>query len=699
MKNSVKEAMAAPTAKRTHKGEEEMENNSARLMAEEEAAMQEMERKKSQAAENAEQRERNRERSASISQADSPFPDESRGAFPGSPAPGTPSMDQQDSPSESFFSSSSASRPRPRHSLTGSSSLNLANQDGGFENETMESTQSPSIKQGSPFALDSPAPVDPVIGSRSPTVDVKNEAEGAMSPPPQPRHRNSSTSIDMAAIWGKAKAASPSLEPKDEEEAMEGAEGAGGGEGEQKYESDLFNFEAKEEDDDFEDALFRSEGASPVKKTPRPPAQVAPAPKLPAISELPPVWAGDLIITDEGGFPAFGVQVGGRPVGTDHKTWQKLLPRGLQTAGRISTHQASKYLVDCSFAPTRELSIIALLPDTTGPSEHFPHKPTGDRCIAKHSHIFEYYLNKDRIGVVQAPKELSNLVKDIYIIPLPRDHPLPEYVELLDEHVIPESGKREQNLLLCVLVLQKGVLPTIRSDPLAPSPSAAPPISSSNPPAASPPLAPGQSPRTGSASPFPAQGQSHSHSNTPPPTSAPPIDPASFQSLLTSVDPTTLQSLLSNPQTLSALTSAQSQAALNVAHSQPSLPLSAPTGPRSGPPIHPSRMLAQQSGLPIDPNAYSGGRGIPTGPRTPHGPNRDGYSSQHAQFETNLTGGSDPQAYAMGDGGWQGANQRGGRGGNHATPRGGGSGRGRGGGGSGRGYGYNNRGGYGQGGY
>jgi len=141
LKNSVKEAMAAPTAKRTHKGEEEMENNSARLMAEEEAAMQEMERKKSQAAENAEQRERNRERSASISQADSPFPDESRGAFPGSPAPGTPSMDQQDSPSESFFSSSSASRPRPRHSLTGSSSLNLANQDDGTDSITKHQTR------------------------------------------------------------------------------------------------------------------------------------------------------------------------------------------------------------------------------------------------------------------------------------------------------------------------------------------------------------------------------------------------------------------------------------------------------------------------------------------------------------------------------------------------------------------------------
>lgn len=699
LKNSVKEAMAVPTAKRTHKGEEEMENNSARLMAEEEAAMQEMERKKSQAAENAEQRERDRERSASVSQADSPFPDESRGAFPGSPAPGTPSMDQQDSPSESFFSSSSAPRPRPRPSLTGSSSLNFVNQDGGFENETMESTRSPSIKQGSPFNLESPAPLDLETGSRSPAVDVKPEVEGAMSPPPQPRHRNSSTSIDMAAIWGKAKAASPSLEPRDEDEAMEGAGNAGGGEGEQKYESDMFNFEAKDEDDDFEDALFRSEGASPVKKAPRPPTQ--PPPKPPAISDLPPVWAGDLIITDEGGFPAFGVQVGGRPVGTDHKTWQKLLPRGLQTAGRISTHQASKYLVDCSFAPTRELSIIALLPDTTGPSEHFPHKPTGDRCIAKHSHIFDYYLNKDRIGVVQAPKELSALVKDIYIIPLPKDHPLPEYVELLDEHVIPESGKREQNLLLCVLVLQKGVLPTIRSAPLAPSPSPAP-SSSSHPPAASPPLAPGQSPRIGSASPFPPQTQTPSHSQTPPPTSAPPIDPTSFQSLLTSVDPTTLQSLLSNPRTLSALTAAQSQAALNVAHSQPSLPLSAPTGPRSGPPIHPSRLQAQQQmvggGLPIDPNAYSGGPGIPTGPRTPHGPNRDGYSSQHAQFETNLTGGSDPQAYAMGDGGWQNANRgggRGGRGGSYGPPRGG---RGRGGGGGGYGY-SNNRGGYGQGGY
>lgn len=646
LKNSVKEALVAPTAKRTHKGEEEMENNSARLVAEEEAALRELERKKA-----AEHKER--ERSDSLSQAGSPFPDEFRsgsggGAFGGSPSPATPDMARETS-SDPF------SRPRHRPSLTGSSSHNLSS---AHDDEIIESARSPSLKQGSPAsAAGSPfTTTNQDEGSRSPVVgNAQPEAEGAMSPPPRPRQRNSSSAIDLSAIWGKAKAASPSAEPRegDDGDASMGETG----------DSDLFNFDASRNDDDdaFEKDLFRSESASPVKKAPP-----HPTPRPPAMSELPPVWAGDLIVTEEGGFPAFGVQIGGRPVGIDSKTWQKLLPRGLTTAGRISTHQASKYLVDCSFAPTRELNILALLPDTTGPSELFPNKPTGERCLAKHSHIFNYYLQKDRIGVVQAPRELSGLVKDIYIIPLPKENPLPEYVELLDEHVIPEGAERDQNLLLCVLVLQKGVLPTIRSKPLEPSPASTPP-------------------------PPPQQQAATTPSAAPPP----PTNPASIESFLSNVDPATLQSLLSNPDALSALTTSQSQAVLNVANSQESLPLSVPTGPRSnGPPIHPSRLaqlpMGQDGG---DANAYAG-----YAPRPPTGPSRTtssgggtgvgGYNSQGQHFEHNLTNQGE-YSRGMGDGGWVnsghrgggrggGGGYRGGRGG-FGTPRGGrGYGRGRG---------------------
>ncbi|GAA5893717.1 uncharacterized protein JCM6883_003616 [Sporobolomyces salmoneus] len=649
LKNSVKEALVAPTAKRTHKGEEEMENNSARLEAEEEAAMKEIERKKAV-------EEKRGERSGSVSQAESPFPDESRsgggGAFAGSPSPATPDP-QGDTSSDPF------SRPRHRPSLTGSSSHN-------FEGDVPESTRSPSVKQGSLSSRTASPFASTAKRDGSPAVVKNEEGEGVMSPPPQPRQRNSSSTIDMSAIWGKAKAASPSVEPKGE------GEGEGGDDTkmeDETGESDLFSFQPSkdEDDDDFEKNLFRSNSQSPVKKQPKPPAPAPP--RLPAISELPPVWAGDLIVTEEGGFPSFGVQIGGRPVGTDSKTWSKLLPQGLTTAGRISTHQASKYLVDCTFAPTRELIILALLPDTTGPSDLFPHKPTGDRCLAKHSHIFNYYLQKDRIGVIQGPKELSQLVKDIYIIPLPKEHPLPEYVELLDEHLIPEAGERDQNLLLCVLVLQKGVLPTVRSKPLEPSPVSTPPP----PPASSQPAA------------VPATSS---------------VDPSSIQSLLSGVDPTTLQSLLSNPEALSALTTSQSQAILNTANSQRSLPLSVPTGPRSssssgggggggGPPIHPSR-LAQ---LPLggSANAFSG-----YVPRPPTGPARTessgggphtglgGFNSQGQHFEHNLTGQGE-YGQGMGDGGWGnsahrggGGGYRGGRGAGYGTPRGGGYGRGRG---------------------
>lgn len=602
LRNSVKEVLAAPTAKRTHKGEEEIESE-AKLILEAEEAQKNREEA---------QKEADRHRSNSVA-ADSPGPFAGSPAAAGSPVPQSPG--NRDSPS--FFSTAT---PRHRSSLVpGDAST--------FE------------KQGSP-----------ALPAGSPKLD---EIENDMSPPPAPnKPRGSTSSFDMSSIWGKVKAASPTPteEPKDGDAA--GQEDKG--EGEAKEEKDEDDEAGAPIDEDFEDDLFRDPDASPKKRAPAPPP-------APAFADLPPVWAGDLIVPEEGGVPAFAIQVGGRPIGSSLETWTKLLPRGLTTAGRLPTAKATKYLIECALAPTRELIIAALMPDTTGPSAAFPHKPTKDSCLAKHQHIVDTYLKRDRVGVVQPPKELSKLVKDIYIVPLRRDASVPEYVELVDEHCLPEKRKRSEDLILAVLVVQKGALPTVKPQPTAVS--APPPPVVSAPPAASP-LPPPAAPFGGS--PVPPHGvhgfsppppgfsppyQTQPYQSPPPPPAAPAdagFDPAVMQSLLSQVDPNTINNLLANPSLLNNLPGFGGSSATQqpppppmhqgyappppamhgyappppTGYGYPPPPPSGPAG-RGGPPVHPSRLAMMGNAPPPDAQYGQQHGGASPGGFAPPGAPRD----------------------------------------------------------------------------
>ncbi|GAA5931899.1 hypothetical protein JCM3775_000073 [Rhodotorula graminis] len=584
LRNSVKEALAAPTAKRTHKGEEEIDNEASRIIAAEQHERAQEERDKMEVAQQKKKDERDSAAAALQSPLDAAFADSHYSAA--SPGAGAAS------PDSSRESPAAAAAVRPRSSLvpTGGS-------PGPAGADEREGTHSGAASPGSPFDNGSPRP--------------------------SARPRQSASSFDMSSIWTKAKAASPPVDSQPDAAAAPGAPQEPVPQSDDPF--DVGGAKAADSgDDDFEDDLFRDPAASPSKRKPA-------ALKPPALDELPPVWAGDFIVPDEGGFPTFAVQVGGRPLGSALGTWRKLLPKGLTTAGRIPTPTAQKYLVDCALAPTRELVILALLPDLTGPSTQFPHKPAADKCLAKHQHIVDQYVRRDRIGVVQPPKELGKLVKDIYIVPLRNGDDLPDFVELVDEHIVPPSRKRDKDLVLAVLVVQKGVLPTVQPAPLAvTTPPPAPPPSSTStsfvsaPPAA--PLAVGPAPLPAgppsfpssfAGSPFPhhppgppsahppysppahvAYGAPPPPFGAPPPpappsTAAPPaFDPVAMQSLLAQVNPDTLNSLLANPALLNGIPGFGAPSSAPAPVAAAAAPAPAPLEPSAarGPPVHPSRM-------------------------------------------------------------------------------------------------------------
>lgn len=484
LKHSVKEVLAAPTAKRTHKGEEEIDNLAGRLAAEERRAAQAVLDAASRA-KDSDDKAVARERSESFSRS-SPGP-----AAGG--ASSVPALATGESPV-------AASLLRPR-----TSSIAL-----------------------------------PVGGTKqSPLVDRPRAGATPMGPPPAARPRSS---FDMASVWGLVKPTTA--------ETPEG-ETAASAEVEEDEGEDFDPFKstrAKNVNDDLDDILSDAPAKSAAPNA---------ATSNSALSELAPVWVGDVIVPEEGGFPAFAVQVGGEAFHPTPDVWQQLLPRMLKMEGRIPTTTASKYLVECCFAATRELVVLALLPDLTGPTSANPDKPSSERCTVKHQHVIDFYEKKDRIGVITPPEQLKKVVKDIYIVPFLKNDSMPEYIELLDEHNVPERRPRQTDLLLCVLVIQKGALSGSRGAshaPVLPILPALQPVPDSYRPSVV--LAPADyypaasaswagAPSTSSYAPVPI----HAYAAPPPLPSVP--APIALQS----ADLSSLSSLLANPTLLQSVLS------------------------------------------------------------------------------------------------------------------------------------------------
>lgn len=596
LKHSVKEVISAPTAKRTHKGEEEIDNAVVGAVAAEERLFEQREQR--ELVERERQVTQKRERSTSLAHG-SPV-------MTGSPwlNQGSPSRLYDSPPTDVFSPRTARSRSPPttaqRVSILSPPASPAATlippplSDVPARRITSPPTEATSAVSevevepalpalptlGRPrtsfsaanlsisaadLGLDSDLPVVGSPASENIVPDAepsrnggppREPVEGAMLPPPAPAPRTR-TSFDMASAWGQIRP-SPTLPSTETLESLSVLDQAPTVSAEHEVSTGLtffdpFDVSAKStaDYDDFEASLLRDEDSA-TKVLARSTTPPLPPPssfvgassvsKSKPLSELEPIWVGDMIVPEEGGFPAFGVQVGGRPFGAAPMIWNQLMPRGLTMDGRIPTSVAVKYLVECSFAPSRELVVVALLPDQTGPSEFFPHKPAGPSCLAKHARIIQFYVRRDRIGVVAPPQTIKHIVKDVYIIPLRKDEAMPEYVDLLEEHNVPETGVREEDMLLCVLVIQKNTLPSQPSTP------------STQPVAAT------------SAIPFPSSETSNL--DTP---SISSLNPSSLHALLQASDTNGLSVLLSNPTVLQSVASGVDTAATRSLLENPNL--------------------------------------------------------------------------------------------------------------------------------
>jgi hypothetical protein len=145
-----------------------------------------------------------------------------------------------------------------------------------------------------------------------------------------------------------------------------------------------------------------------------------------------------------GKFIGYARQVGGRWVGNE-MNWLKILTDSLTIDGRIPVSRASDYIR--SQASSKEIVVIEFLPGTPDDED----SSSSPQDLIEYRTLLDYFSSRQRYGVL--PNSAEN-VKDMYLVPLGKDDPLPDFVRILNHVSIQESTPRVSDSLLAVLILK-----------------------------------------------------------------------------------------------------------------------------------------------------------------------------------------------------------------------------------------------------
>jgi len=160
-------------------------------------------------------------------------------------------------------------------------------------------------------------------------------------------------------------------------------------------------------------------------------------------------------------------QIGGKPLGADSPLWKTLFPSDiLRIEGRVPVENSIKYLVQMRMNSSKELYAVAFVP--AGPQDENDFKTFNNFLISKrfvlcttHGSHFPFLTGFffSRHGLIfpwgNRPKD-HHPGRELYMVPLPQAHTLPEFVELLDDLKLPKI--RSKDYLIGVWILNKGKL-------------------------------------------------------------------------------------------------------------------------------------------------------------------------------------------------------------------------------------------------
>ncbi|KAF8265067.1 transcription factor S-II, central domain-containing protein [Lactarius quietus] len=216
--------------------------------------------------------------------------------------------------------------------------------------------------------------------------------------------------------------------------------------------------EGESGDDDLDFAMFLEEERDGKGKSAMGGRPEASVPDPQAIFDgLPRVWNGVISMPIDSAVPqelrVDARQIGGRGLAADSPLWRTLFPiEHLRIDGRVAVGSSAQYLLASRLNSAKELIAVAWT-------------PVSDADMTVLKTLKTFLINKDRHGLIfpwgARGREWG---RELYVVPLPSGHPLPEYIELLDDMRLPRT--RSADCLVGIWVLNRGRL----TAPPAPAP-------------------------------------------------------------------------------------------------------------------------------------------------------------------------------------------------------------------------------------
>ncbi|KAH9056266.1 hypothetical protein EDB87DRAFT_1638219 [Lactarius vividus] len=187
------------------------------------------------------------------------------------------------------------------------------------------------------------------------------------------------------------------------------------------------------ESDDLDFAMFLGQEEEEKGKDAMRGKPEASAPDPQAVFDgLPRVWNGVISMPIDSAVPqelrVDARQIGGRGLASDSPLWRTLFPIDhLRIDGRVAVGSSAQYLLASRLNSAKELIAVAWT-------------PVSDVDMAALQTLKTFLINKDRHGLIfpwgSRGREWG---RELYVVPLPSSHPLPEYIELLDDMRLPHT--------------------------------------------------------------------------------------------------------------------------------------------------------------------------------------------------------------------------------------------------------------------
>ncbi|KAF2713449.1 hypothetical protein K504DRAFT_530429 [Pleomassaria siparia CBS 279.74] len=149
------------------------------------------------------------------------------------------------------------------------------------------------------------------------------------------------------------------------------------------------------------------------------------------------VWQGKLEMQSTGPFDAVARFVAGGDFGLVIP-WDQLLPPSLPIQGRIESHRGNEYIQGLATSGSHDVGVLSI-----SPVSH------DGRAIM--DHLYSYFHDRDRWGVVPVERFGNDTLRDLYVIPIPAGgKTLPGFLEMLEYCTI-ETPRKEPLVLLALV--------------------------------------------------------------------------------------------------------------------------------------------------------------------------------------------------------------------------------------------------------